>query len=74
MKNPVLALGSSIAVLALLGRSALIGASLAGTVVFWCFALAAQLLALAAITQRLGWWFGEGLFSRRGQAPGATAA
>ena len=62
------------AVLTLLGRSALIAASLAGTAVFWSFALLGQLLAVAAVTQRLGWWVGERLFSRRGRAEPATVA
>jgi hypothetical protein len=56
------------AVLALLGRSALIGASLAGTAVFWSLALLGQLLVLAAMTQRLGWRVGESLFTRREKA------
>ena len=55
------------ALLALLGRSALIGVSLGTTVVFWSFALLGQLLALAALTQRLGWRCGERLFAGRGR-------
>jgi hypothetical protein len=62
------------AILTLLGRSALIGASLAGTAVFWGFALLGQLIAAAAMTQRLGWWFGERLFASRGRARAAATA
>jgi len=62
------------AVLALLGRSALIGASLAGTAVFWSLALLGQLLVLAAMTQRLGWRVGESLFRRRRKGAQATVA
>jgi hypothetical protein len=62
------------AVLTLLGRAALIGASLAGTAVFWSFALLGQLVAAAAMTPRLGWWLGEHLFAPRGKTAPATVA
>ena len=52
------------AVLRLLGRSALIASSLAGMAAFWSLALLGQLLTLAAMTHRLGWWVGQGIWAR----------
>lgn len=52
------------AILAVLGRSALVLGAMSLTAIGWLFALVGWLLAIAMFAQRLGWWLGRRLMPR----------